>query len=621
MSSPVRTTTLGELGLAEAPPEPLTLLVVAPEGVCSYVLPEPGALEIGRRESVDVRLEDPSASRNHARLHVGADQSLTIEDLGSSNGTFVRGEPAPAGTRVAIAPGETVTIGSTLLVVQKPGRNPRSPVRVWAHFHFEARLGEACRTAGSNHEELALLRAHFDADVTNARVVAAIRPLMQWGDAVAAYAPNEYELLVTGRGRGNLAAACAQLREALAGCAPARFGLARFPADGRSADALMWRASEALRGEGPSPSADEALVLSPVMQELYQVARRAASAPSNLLILGETGAGKDVLARTLHRASPRADRPFLALNCAGLNENLLESELFGHERGAFTGALAAKPGLLESADGGTLFLDEVGELPPTVQAKLLRVLETREVRRLGALKTRPLDLRILAATNRKLDEEVASGRFRQDLYFRLAALVLEVPPLRERRSEILPLSRRFLSELSGQHGRRHPPRLSPDAAAWLEAYAWPGNIRELKNAMERALILCAGDEIQIKHLPFAKLEGKLDAKLDAKLAGALEGEPDLASAYQTDKVPAPPLDGRLASGPPPLPRAETPGPTAPVRPGPPAFQGPDAQPEDAAGDDERRAIVAALAKAGGNQKRAAQLVGMPLRTFVRRLKA
>jgi two-component system response regulator AtoC len=218
-----------------------------------------------------------------------------------------------------------------------------------------------------------------------------------------------------------------------------------------------------------------------------------------VLILGETGAGKEVMADRVHRASARKDGPFLGLNCAAFPEALLESELFGHEKGAFTGAVASKPGLIETASGGTLFLDEVGELPPGAQATLLRVLETQEVRRVGAVRAFAVDVRIVSATNRDLEAMVREGRFRQDLFYRLNGATLRVPPLRERRPEIVPIALDLLRKAAAKAGAE-PPALTPAARRALEGHPWPGNVRELRNVIERAFVLAEGGAVDVPHL-------------------------------------------------------------------------------------------------------------------------
>ncbi|HET7539853.1 MAG TPA: sigma-54 dependent transcriptional regulator, partial [Polyangiaceae bacterium] len=300
------------------------------------------------------------------------------------------------------------------------------------------------------------------------------------------------------------------------------------------------------------------VVRDPTMLRLYQLARQVAVGTISVLILGETGAGKEVLAHAIHAASNRTGRPFLRLNCAAFNETLVESELFGHERGAFTGAVQAKPGLLETADGGTVFLDELGELSAATQAKLLRVIETREVTRVGGLKPRPIDVRFVSATNKELEQEVSSGRFRQDLYFRLNGVILTLPPLRERVAEIAELAHRFALEVASQLGKPCP-RFSSEALAALVSHAWPGNIRELRNTVERAVLLCDGTSIELRDLPTERM--------------------NLARSSASSQLPVP------------------------VEP-----------------SSERERIVQALRDCAGNQSRAAKLLGISRRTLVTRLK-
>jgi len=238
----------------------------------------------------------------------------------------------------------------------------------------------------------------------------------------------------------------------------------------------------------------------PASRRVLELAERAAPASTNLLITGESGTGKDQLARYIHQSGPRRDGPYQKIDCASLPPELVESELFGHERGAFTGAVESKRGRLEVAGRGTLVLDEVAALSLGVQAKLLRVLEERRFERLGGTEALHMEARVIALTNANLERAVAEHRFREDLFFRLNVLALEVPPLRQRRGDILPLCAHLLTRLGPVHGRPGA-RLDADVQAALMAYAWPGNVRELKNTLERALIFAQHDELGVADLP------------------------------------------------------------------------------------------------------------------------
>ncbi len=254
---------------------------------------------------------------------------------------------------------------------------------------------------------------------------------------------------------------------------------------------------------GVALDADEPLGIvakSPLMRTLVDLARRVAKVDSTTLITGESGSGKERIARLVHQESTRAAGPFIAVNCGAITETLLEGELFGHARGAFTGATQDRPGLFEAANSGTLLLDEVGEVSPGMQVKLLRALQEREVRRVGENKSRKVDVRIVAATNRDLAHGVAGGAFRQDLYYRLKVVELHVPALRERRDDILPLARVLLAD-AAQRMKRRIAGLSPAAADQLLRYEWPGNVRELENAMERAVALARGNRVEAEDLP------------------------------------------------------------------------------------------------------------------------
>ncbi len=260
-----------------------------------------------------------------------------------------------------------------------------------------------------------------------------------------------------------------------------------------------------------SAAADESIVVEDGrMKELIALAERLAAVPTPVLIHGETGAGKELFAELLHQRGPRSKGPLIRLNCAAVPESLLESELFGHERGAFTGATEKKRGFLELADHGTLFLDEVGDLPLAMQAKLLRALETQRVQRVGGREELSVDVRFVCATHRDLGAMVEAGTFRKDLYYRIAGFVIEVPPLRERRAEIGPLAARFVQRFAAKLGQAAPP-IAADALSCLEAHSWPGNVRELKNAVEHAVVLAGAAPVGKGHLPRSVVEGAQSA--------------------------------------------------------------------------------------------------------------
>ncbi len=241
----------------------------------------------------------------------------------------------------------------------------------------------------------------------------------------------------------------------------------------------------------------EIITRNPVMRQQIELAKQVADSPLTVLIEGESGTGKELVGQYIHEQSQRSDRPFLKVNCAALAENLLESELFGHVKGAFTGAIKDRKGRFEAADGGTIFLDEIGDIPPASQVKLLRFLQHREFERVGDSVTRKVDVRVIAATNRNLSESLKEGSFREDLYYRLNAVRISLPPLRERPEDIILLIYHFLRKLS----QANTPDISPDALALLTGYRWPGNVREMENVMERAILLARDGRIEPAHLP------------------------------------------------------------------------------------------------------------------------
>jgi len=301
------------------------------------------------------------------------------------------------------------------------------------------------------------------------------------------------------------------------------------------------------------------------MQQVYEMVGRIASTKTNVLIVGESGTGKELVARAIHSESDRAEAPFVALNCAAIPESLLESELFGHVKGAFTGAIGNKAGLFESADAGTLFLDEVGELSLPLQVKLLRAIQEKTIRRVGGTSDRRVDVRILAATNRRLEDEVAAGRFREDLYYRLNVIQLELPPLRDR-MEDLPLLVHFFVEKFARELAKPVRGVSEEAMARLRAHAWPGNVRELENGIERAVALSRTEWIEAESLP-------------PGLGHAAEERPGPAAGLPEGRID---LDNLVA-------------------------------------DYERGLLLHALARAGGVKKRAAHFLGISFRSFRYRL--
>jgi DNA-binding NtrC family response regulator len=234
---------------------------------------------------------------------------------------------------------------------------------------------------------------------------------------------------------------------------------------------------------------------SDIMQEVFRVVEQVAPARSTILITGESGTGKELIAKAIHEASPRVTKPFVTVNSSNIPTELLESELFGHTRGAFTGAIAAKKGLFEVADGGSIFLDEIGDIPPETQVRLLRVIQEREFTPLGDTSPRRVDVRIIAATNIDLKEAVRQGMFREDLYYRLSVVPIELPPLRDRREDVLPLAQHFIKKYNEENGRQVSEQIAPEVLSLLENYSWPGNVRELENAIERAVVIAPGDEV------------------------------------------------------------------------------------------------------------------------------
>jgi DNA-binding NtrC family response regulator/pSer/pThr/pTyr-binding forkhead associated (FHA) protein len=507
----------GSGGGSSSPPGRLRLLVIAGDGSKSLLLPEHASLSIGRGADVDLRLDDHAVSRRHLLLHLLGDH-VRVEDLGSANGTRVRGRDLGRGETVDLLPGDAVEIGRTVLVLQRAPSSQTRRVRLHAHDDFVARVDEECGRAvraGSHFSVVRLSAGGQSAATADEKLAGAIQP----GDVLGEYGPGEYEVLLVDCS-GAVAEARARRLAASISSGPklGKLGMASFPADGRTSAILLEKANAAHRGIAPPHDTETPLLgRDGAMEQLRQiVVERIAPSMINVLLLGETGVGKGVLAAEIHRHSTRASGPFVALNCVEIPESLLEAELFGHERGVFTGAVGAKSGLIDAADGGTLFLDEVGEMPLSFQAKLLVVLGDLQVRRLGSAKSHPVDIRIVAATNVDLEERVESGRFRRDLYFRLNGITLTVPSLKDRTGELEGLVHLFLQKTATQTGRP-VPEMSPEGWAALRRYSWPGNVRELRNVIERAAVLCKTGVITADLLPAEKPQRTFYAQAPAPL--------------------------------------------------------------------------------------------------------
>ena len=518
---------------------------------------------IGRDEANTIRLSSPSVSRHHCVL-MWQGAACEVRDLGSSNGTFVnsvqvttrllnQGDQIAVGDSVFLfvggqrrdeppahlADSSPVVIGEALasdatryLLPATRGEESREEQGLRALLAMSTAIN-ALQTEDDLHRELlrlvldlapateaaiVLRDRNAELSVAATRVGVSERPVHISRDVVRRVIEERTGVLTQRDGEGGQVL-CAPL--AAGSIVPGVIYLALPPgcgvfdeehlqlvtALGRIAAIPLEnvRRAAVLQEEADRLRADLTLQHNMVgdsapMRAVYERISRVASADSTVLVLGETGTGKELAARAIHANSNRARRPFVAINCAALTETLLDTELFGHERGAFTGALTQKKGKLEVAEGGTLFLDEVGEMTPALQSKLLRVLQEREFERVGGTRTMKADVRVVSATNRSLPDEVAAGRFRQDLYFRLNVVSIQMPALRDRRADVPLLARHFLGWYSRDVARR-VTGFSAEALACLTAHDWPGNIRELQNAVERAIVLGWTPDIRLEDLP------------------------------------------------------------------------------------------------------------------------
>jgi DNA-binding NtrC family response regulator len=580
------------------------LLVIGGAGSESFTLPVAGEAIVGRASNSAIFLDDASVSRRHARILVGP--KLQVEDLGSANGTRVGNRKLTPGHAVLIAPGDTLMFGPVMATVQASFASTRLR-HIWTHGYFEARVEEECVRAEASKKEFAIMRLRVGPGTAASEMENWFVEWLRPTDTVAAYSPREYEVLLVESTQGRAEQLATHIQQDMQQRGGGvTVGIACYPKDGRTPEVLVAKAGAFGEDIGTAQTRPSSLAEPGAMQRMEPLLRRVAASDISVLIQGETGAGKEVLANAIHALSPRVSKPFLGLNCAALSETLLESELFGYERGAFTGAVQAKPGLLHAAQGGTVFLDEIGEMPMAMQAKVLRVLEQREVLSVGGLKAKPIDVRILCATNRDLEAEIAAGRFRRDLYFRLNGISLVVPALRDRLEEIEPLALTFIGEFSKRAGRPQPA-LSTEAVAALRQYNWPGNVRELRNVMERAVLLCEGHVVTREHLPLEKMGRTLGPDPTA-LAAML---PPPVVPVEASTVPS----GTQRAGRPTLLCEDEVGSRVP--PPESGFAEPGRGSNDH--DSERRRIAHALERCAGNQTQAAKLLGISRRTLVTRL--
>jgi DNA-binding NtrC family response regulator len=470
-----------------------TLVLYHRDGAQVAQLDKGRALVVGRAAPSDVEIHDPGLSRQHARF-TWDDHGIWVEDLGSTNGTKKNGAKIE---RALVAPGDEIAIGPVMVSVHVISSVDDELRGFDGHDRFLAQLADEITRARTFGRPLALLLVRSAKDHVS-RWASRLRMVLRPVDRVGIYGPAAV-LVALPEATPDAVHAVAQ---ALSGGEPPLVcGAVSFPADGASADELIAALQVASRIGKPAKEAAPAdvVVKNPAMKEVMATVKRLAGSTIAVLINGETGTGKEVVARAIHDAGPRRKQPLRSINCAAIPGMLIESVLFGHEQGAYTGADKQARGIFEQADGGTVLLDEIGELAASAQAALLRVLETKRVTRVGGEKEIEVDVRVVAATHRDLEGMVEAGRFRQDLLYRLNTVTLRIPPLRERVDEIRPLAERFLKDARRQAGT-DVRTIDARAMAALEGYGWPGNVRELRNVIERAVVLAEGQAITIEDL-------------------------------------------------------------------------------------------------------------------------
>ena len=468
-------------------------------------VPDDGILQIGRSTSSDIHIDSDAVSRNHAKL-MFARGAAQVVDLGSHNGTYLNGERVDGS--LPLASGDVVSIADTLLILRSESAD-RTDVPL-DQDHMSRRIDQEIARAMDYDRPFTIVMVRFEGIEARSKfktAAASVRPM----DVVCAHGNTLIVLMPELDAQAGFAQG--QTLLGAIGDATSRSGIATYPADGAHTATLLAAARSSLAAAQPGQfvraaraavehivGSNRVIVADAAMIKLYDLIRRLARSDISVLVTGETGSGKENAASALHYWSSRSSNSLVALNCAALPESLAESELFGYERGAFSDAKTAKPGLLERANGGTLFLDEVGDLSLALQAKLLRALEVKRITRLGDTRERAIDVRIVSATNVDLEAAVARGAFRRDLLFRLSAATVAIPPLRHRRQEI-PLLARMFVQLEMERLGRTSLELSESALASLARYEFPGNVRELKNAMDYAVATAEGPAIQNYDLP------------------------------------------------------------------------------------------------------------------------
>ena len=545
--------------------------------VMTKLLPPSGEVAIGRSTACDIRINDASISRRHATLRMSP---LEIVDEGSRNGTRVKGKAVASGTSAPVTVGDAIHVGEAAILIQRvTASERRHPITQLPDL--EAPLppvdAECARSARTGAPFAVVYVAVDSGDAREALQV--LRTTLRTTDVVKSDGPNGCQLLLVDT--RDVALTVSRLAEHLRqDNIRARFGVARYPHDGVVGEQLIAHAyAQAERGPDAPPSP---------MDALREIMGQVAEGDLSVLITGETGVGKELCAEQIHRLSPRAAGPFIKFNCSALVESLIESELFGHEKGAFTGAMSASPGLLETGNGGTVFLDEIGELPLGVQAKLLRVIEERIVRRVGATAGKKIDVRFVFATNRDLLAEVDAGRFRRDLYYRINGVTIAIPPLRERQGEIVALARAFGSRARGGAAIS----LGNEVINALCEHGWPGNIRELRNTIERAVLLSSGGAVRPSHLVLVPPRDNVRESQNTLPLDRITYD-DEAALFRTNEPAPRPSDSmmRRSSG----------------------------SLATEVADLERKRIVEALEKYGGNQTQVARELGISRGTLIARL--